>query len=55
MTDCKKLAPIWEQLADSLQSQKDKITIAKVDADGIDNPSPRFLLPPAPSVAVDQD
>lgn len=43
MVDCKKLVPIWEQLADSLQTQKDKITIAKVNADGIDTPSTCFL------------
>lgn len=44
MVDCKKLAPIWEQLADSLQTQKDKITIAKVNADGIDTLSNCFIL-----------
>jgi len=30
---CKTLAPIYEELAQSLESQKDKVQIAKVDAD----------------------
>lgn len=30
---CKNLAPVWEELAQNLESQKDKIQIAKVDAD----------------------
>ncbi|KAA8914824.1 putative disulfide isomerase [Sphaerosporella brunnea] len=30
---CKKLAPVWEELADSFATTKDKVTIAKVDAD----------------------
>lgn len=30
---CKNLAPVYEELAYSLESQKDKIQIAKVDAD----------------------
>ncbi|TDL16574.1 protein disulfide isomerase [Rickenella mellea] len=31
---CKNLAPIWEQLADAYVHAKDKVVIAKVDADG---------------------
>ena len=30
---CKKLAPVYEELATSFESAKDKVTIAKVDAD----------------------
>lgn len=30
---CKKLAPIFDELADTFAAQKDKVTIAKVDAD----------------------
>lgn len=30
---CKKLAPVWEELATSYEHAKDKIQIAKVDAD----------------------
>ncbi|KAM7204326.1 Thioredoxin-like fold [Rhypophila sp. PSN 637] len=30
---CKNLAPVWEELAYSFESQKDKVQIAKVDAD----------------------
>lgn len=30
---CKKLAPVWEELAASYEHAKDKIQIAKVDAD----------------------
>ncbi|KAF5382219.1 hypothetical protein D9615_004360 [Tricholomella constricta] len=31
---CKNLAPVWEQLADAYSHAKDKVVIAKVDADG---------------------
>ena len=30
---CKTLAPIYEELASAFESQSDKVTIAKVDAD----------------------
>ncbi|KAF8249561.1 disulfide isomerase [Wilcoxina mikolae CBS 423.85] len=39
---CKKLAPIWEQLADSYASQKNKITIAAVNADDHKSLGTRF-------------
>ncbi|KAK0392357.1 hypothetical protein NLU13_1852 [Sarocladium strictum] len=39
---CKKLAPVWEELATSLESQKDKIQIAKVDADAERSLGKRF-------------
>ncbi|KAI5841356.1 thioredoxin-like protein [Morchella snyderi] len=39
---CKTLAPIYEQLADSFANQKDKITIAKVDADNHKSLGQRF-------------
>ncbi|KAI0071063.1 protein disulfide isomerase [Panus rudis PR-1116 ss-1] len=32
---CKKLAPIYEELADAFADKKDKVVIAKVDADGV--------------------
>ncbi|KAL7266548.1 hypothetical protein RUND412_010903 [Rhizina undulata] len=40
--DCKNLAPVYEQLADSFASQKDKVTIAKVDADDHKSLGKRF-------------
>jgi protein disulfide-isomerase A6 len=39
---CKKLAPVWEDLAQTLESQKDKIQIAKVDADAQRSLGKRF-------------
>ena len=30
---CKKLAPVYEELATNFESSKDKVTVAKVDAD----------------------
>jgi len=39
---CKTLAPVYEELADSLASQKDKVTIAKVDADNHKSLGKRF-------------
>ncbi|KAJ3500663.1 hypothetical protein NMY22_g19186 [Coprinellus aureogranulatus] len=35
---CKNLAPVWEQLADAFEHAKDKVVIAKVDADGVGRP-----------------
>ncbi|KAF9815482.1 hypothetical protein IEO21_04579 [Rhodonia placenta] len=35
---CKNLAPIYEQLADAYAHAKDKVVIAKVDADGVGRP-----------------
>jgi len=35
---CKNLAPKYEQLADAFQHAKDKVIIAKVDADGEGKP-----------------
>ncbi|KAK2460343.1 hypothetical protein APHAL10511_007732 [Amanita phalloides] len=35
---CKNLAPIYEQLADAFANSKDKVVIAKVDADGKGKP-----------------
>ncbi|KAJ3547460.1 hypothetical protein NMY22_g1645 [Coprinellus aureogranulatus] len=32
------LAPVWEQLADAFEHAKDKVVIAKVDADGVGRP-----------------
>ncbi|KAM4056136.1 thioredoxin domain-containing protein [Hirsutella rhossiliensis] len=39
---CKKLAPVYEQLAESLASAQDKIQIAKVDADAERSLGKRF-------------
>jgi thioredoxin-like negative regulator of GroEL len=33
LTDSKTLAPVYEQLADSFAFAKDKVVVAKVDAD----------------------
>jgi len=35
---CKNLAPKYEQLADAFEHAKDKVIIAKVDADGEGKP-----------------
>ncbi|KAM5543624.1 hypothetical protein V8D89_002875 [Ganoderma adspersum] len=35
---CKNLAPVYEQLADAFAHQKDKVIVAKVDADGVGKP-----------------
>lgn len=35
---CKNLAPKYEQLADAFEHAKDKVVIAKVDADGEGKP-----------------
>ncbi|KAI0058205.1 protein disulfide isomerase [Artomyces pyxidatus] len=35
---CKNLAPVYEQLADAYTHAKDKVIIAKVDADGVGRP-----------------
>jgi len=35
---CKNLAPIYEQLADAFSHVKDKVVVAKVDADGVGKP-----------------
>jgi protein disulfide-isomerase A6 len=35
---CKNLAPIYEQLADAFSHAKDKVVVAKVDADGAGKP-----------------
>lgn len=40
--DCKTLAPVWEELATNFASVKDKISIAKVDADAHKDLGRRF-------------
>ena len=39
---CKKLAPVYEELAQAFDSAKDKVTIAKVDADAEKDLGKRF-------------
>lgn len=39
---CKKLAPVWEELAVSLDFAKDKVSIARVDADAEKDLGKRF-------------
>ncbi|KZS88103.1 protein disulfide isomerase [Sistotremastrum niveocremeum HHB9708] len=36
---CKNLAPVYEQLADAYSHAKDKVVIAKIDADGVGKPT----------------
>ena len=40
--DSKSLAPVYEQLADAYQHLKDKVVIAKVDADAHGDLGKRF-------------
>ena len=47
---CKKLAPIYEELATSLHSSKDKVTIAKVDADAEKDLGSRFGIQGFPTL-----
>lgn len=47
---CKTLAPIYEELAQSLESQKDKIQIAKVDADAEKTLGKRFGIQGFPTL-----
>lgn len=47
---CKTLAPIYEQLAQDFSSQKDKITIAKVDADAEKSLGKRFGIQGFPTI-----
>lgn len=47
---CKKLAPVWEELATSLESQKDKVQIAKVDADAERSLGKRFNVQGFPTI-----
>lgn len=47
---CKTLAPIYEELAAKFESQKDKITIAKVDADAERSLGTRFGIQGFPTI-----
>lgn len=49
---CKKLAPIYEELASSLDFAKDKISIAKVDADAEKELGKRFGVQGFPTVCA---
>lgn len=47
---CKKLAPIWEELAVSFEHAKDKVQIAKVDADAERSLGKRFKVQGYPTL-----
>ncbi|KAI5807015.1 disulfide isomerase-like protein [Geopyxis carbonaria] len=47
---CKKLAPVWEELADSYAGRKDHITIAKVDCDEHKSIGKRFGIQGFPTL-----
>lgn len=47
---CKKLAPIWEELAANLDAHKDKVSIAKVDADAEKDLGRRFGVQGFPTI-----
>ena len=47
---CKKLAPVWEELATALDSSKDKVSIAKVDADAEKDLGKRFGVQGFPTI-----
>lgn len=38
LTHCQNLAPVYEELADAFAHAKDKVIVAKVDADGAGRP-----------------
>lgn len=47
---CKKLAPTWEELADSFASAKSKIAIAKVDGDEHKSLSTKYGISGFPTI-----
>ncbi|KAF5023810.1 hypothetical protein F66182_4118 [Fusarium sp. NRRL 66182] len=47
---CKKLAPIWEELAETYEHAKDKVQIAKVDADAHRDLGKRFNIQGFPTL-----
>ncbi|KAI9149194.1 disulfide-isomerase erp38 [Paramyrothecium foliicola] len=47
---CKKLAPVWEELATSFAAHKDKVQIAKVDADAEKSLGKRFKIQGFPTL-----
>ena len=47
---CKKLAPVYEELATNFESAKDKVTIAKVDADEEKSLGQRFGVQGFPTI-----
>lgn len=50
---CKKLAPVYEELASSLDFAKDRISIAKVDADAEKDLGKRFGVQGFPTVSTE--
>ena len=49
---CKHLAPVYEELADAYLHAKDKVTIAKVDADAHRDLGQRFGVSGFPTLKV---
>lgn len=49
-SDCKKLVPTWEELADSLAASSSKVLIAKVDGDAHKDLSSRFSISGFPTL-----
>ena len=47
---CKSLAPVYEELAGSFEFAKDKVTIAKVDADAEKELGKRFGISGFPTL-----
>lgn len=47
---CKKLAPVWDELADSLQGAKSSVNIAKVDGDAEKSLSTKYGISGFPTI-----
>ena len=49
---CKRMAPVWEQLAQKMREEGGKIRVAKVDADGETEIGERFAIQHYPTLKV---